>query len=127
MIKVADDRKEPNKWLDWIGWVKYLEELNLTDLHATIDPISKEEPRLMLKWEITERVITQARAVANAKVVGALVLFEVQRSDPARKPRRLITNRMEDDTWRRYKEYYRKIMCIVERTEMWPEDKRIQY
>jgi superfamily II DNA helicase RecQ len=127
MIEVADDRKEPNEWLDWIGWAKHLEGLNPTDLHATMDPISEDEPRLMLKWEITERVITQARAVANAKVVGAPALFEVQRSDPARKPRRPITNRMEDDTWRRYKEHYRKIMCIVERTETWPEDKRPQY
>jgi len=124
MIEVADDRKEPNEWLDWIGWAAHLQGLDPSQLHATMDPISENEPRLLLKWHIMERVIDQARAVANAKVVGAPVLFEVQRSNPARKPPRPITNRMEDDTWRRYKEHYRKIISIVERTEAWPEDKR---
>jgi superfamily II DNA helicase RecQ len=124
MIEIADDRKEPNEWLDWIGWAAHLEGLDPSQLHATMDPISEDEPRLLLKWHITERVIDQARAIANAKVVGAPVLFEVQRSNPARKPPRPITNRLEDDTWRRYKENYRKIISIVERTEAWPEDKR---
>jgi hypothetical protein len=124
MIEVADDRKEPNEWLNWIGWAAHLQGLDPSQLHATMDPIGGDEPRLLLKWHIIERVIDQARAMANAKVVGAPVLFEVQRSNPARKPPRPITNRMESDTWKRYKEHYRKIISIVERTEAWPEDKR---
>lgn len=124
MIEVADDRKEPNEWLNWIGWATHLQGLDPSQLYATMEPIGEDEPRLLLKWHITERVIEQARAIANAKVVGGPVLFEVQRSNPARKPPRPITNRLEDDTWRRYKEHYRKIISIIERTEAWPEDKR---
>ncbi|KAL2204377.1 hypothetical protein CC79DRAFT_1336957 [Sarocladium strictum] len=57
MIEVADDRKEPNEWLDWIGWAAHLQGLDPSQLYATMDPISENEPRLLLKWHIMERVI----------------------------------------------------------------------
>jgi len=127
MIEVADDRKEPNEWLHWVGWAMHLRGLDPNKLYATMDPIQDDEPRLALKWQVLDRVMDQACATASPDVIGRPVLFEIQRSDPEKKPRRPFTNRMEDDTWKRYKEHIRKIVCIIERAESWPENKRPPY
>lgn len=128
MIEVADDRKEPNEWLGWVGWAVHLRGLDPSKLYTTMEPIKEEEePRLALKWVVLERVMDQARAKARPEVVGSPALFEIQRSDPATKPRRPFTNRMEDDTWKRYKEIFRQIISIIERTDAWPDEERPPY
>ncbi|KJZ68502.1 hypothetical protein HIM_12103 [Hirsutella minnesotensis 3608] len=59
--------------------------------------------------------------------VGSAALFEVQRKEVQVKPRRPFDNRLEDDTWARYKEVWRKLMGIWWRMEQLPEDERPPY
>lgn len=117
-IRVASDKTEPNAWLDWVGWAKHLERLHPPRLRETIGPIRDDEPVLQKMWESLERVVEQARMTATATKVGSFALFEVARKEIHTKPRRPFDNRMEDDSWARYKDVWRRLLCIFHRTQM---------
>ena len=78
-----------------------------------MDPISNNEPQLALKWQVLQRVIDWARNAVSPDVIGRPVLFKIQRSNPKIKPRRPFTNRIEPNTWKRYTDHFRKIICIM--------------
>ncbi|KJZ69024.1 hypothetical protein HIM_11583 [Hirsutella minnesotensis 3608] len=126
-VRVSDDKTEPHGWLRRTGWAMHLKELDVEVLRKAADPIREDEPVLQRMWEIFERVLDQARATAEPNKVGSAALFEVQRKEVQVKPRRPFDNRLEDDTWARYKEVWRKLMGIWWRMEQLPEDERPPY
>jgi RecQ family ATP-dependent DNA helicase len=127
MIRVADDKKEPNPWLTRAGWAEHLRGLSPDRLREAAGPIGDEEAVLWGMWQSLERVLDRARATAVAGKVGLAALFEVQRKEMHVKPRKPFDNRLEDDTWQRYKGVWRTLLCIWQRTQMWDDDKRPPY
>ncbi|KAF5528621.1 hypothetical protein CGCA056_v002016 [Colletotrichum aenigma] len=55
------------------------------------------------------------------------VLFEAQRIEAHVKPRRLFDNRIEDDTWARYKGVWLSLLCVWFRTQEIDDDKQPPY
>ncbi|GJC88126.1 hypothetical protein ColLi_10964 [Colletotrichum liriopes] len=78
-------------------------------------------------WTVVDSVLDQSRAISAPNTVGHAVLFEVQRKEVHVKPPRPFDNRIEDDTWARYKEVWRKLVCVWFRTQEMPEDERPPY
>ncbi|KAF5483092.1 hypothetical protein CGCA056_v015150 [Colletotrichum aenigma] len=74
-----------------------------------------------------DRVLDQARATSAPNTVGLAVLFEAQRTEAHVKPRRPFDNRMEDDTWARYKGVWLCLLCVWFRTQEMDDDKRPPY
>jgi hypothetical protein len=73
-----------------------------------------------------ERVAERARA-AVLKRGGHAALFEINKKDIHVKPDKPFEGRMEDDTWARYKEVHRKLLCFIHRTQEWDDDDRPPY
>ncbi|PWI64632.1 hypothetical protein PCL_09489 [Purpureocillium lilacinum] len=117
-VKVANDKTEPSAWLDRTGWAQHLEGSDKPRLRETMRPIQADEPVLQTMWDSLSRVIDQARSMATSTKVGAPALFEVQRKQIHIKPSRPFDNRMEDDSWARYKDAWRKLLCILHRTQV---------
>ncbi|KAF4415830.1 hypothetical protein CFRS1_v016116, partial [Colletotrichum fructicola] len=78
-------------------------------------------------WAVFNSVADKARATAAPHKVGHDALFEAERKEIGQKPVRPFDNRMEDDTWQRYKEVWRKMVSIWFRMDEWPERERPPY
>jgi len=90
-------------------------------------PIGEDETALQAMWESLKRVMEQARATLTARKVGQAALFEVERKDIRVKPRKPFDNRLEDDTWERYTEVWRKLLSIWARAEVLEDKERPPY
>lgn len=62
-----------------------------------------------------------------ATKVGPPALFEVQRKEIHVKPNRPFDNRMEEDSWARYKDVWGQLLCILHRAQMGDEVDRPPY
>ncbi|MDB5910917.1 MAG: hypothetical protein JWP34_5031, partial [Massilia sp.] len=124
-IQVPDEKNEPNPWLRRVGWAEHLQGLDREQLRTSIRPVEDGEVVLQQVWQSCERVLEQAKAAAIPQRVGYAALFEINRNDAQVKSKKPFDSRMEDDTWARYKEVMRKLVCYVLRTKEW--DERPQY
>ncbi|KAF4482479.1 hypothetical protein CGGC5_v008661 [Colletotrichum fructicola Nara gc5] len=126
-VSIVDERLEPNGWLYRVGWTRDLEGLNRTQLQEATQPIEDGEETLRNMWAVFNSVADKARATAAPHKVGHDALFEAERKEIGQKPVRPFDNRMEDDTWQRYKEVWRKMVSIWFRMDEWPERERPPY
>ncbi|KAK1957242.1 hypothetical protein LY78DRAFT_621047, partial [Colletotrichum sublineola] len=122
-----DEKAEPNPWLYRVGWAKDLQGLSKTKLEGTTRPIEPDEETLRAMWAVFESVADQAQAISAPHHVGHDALFEAERREVGKKPARPFDNRMEADTWQRYKEVWRKMICMWYRMEEWPGTERPPY
>ncbi|KAF6806228.1 hypothetical protein CMUS01_14418, partial [Colletotrichum musicola] len=127
LIRVTSERLEPNPWLHRVGWAVHLQGLNLSQLRATTGPIQEDEGVLDAMWSTLNTVLDQARGTCSPNTVGHAVLFEVQRKEADVKPVRPFDNRLEDDTWARYKDVWRVLLCVWHRTQEMDDEKRPPY
>ncbi|KAK4155073.1 hypothetical protein C8A00DRAFT_42226 [Chaetomidium leptoderma] len=127
MIQGADEKREPNAWVKRAGWAEHLRGLCPDRLREAAGPIGDEEAVLQRMWESFERVLDRARATAVPSKVGLAALFEIERKEMHVKPGRPFDNRMEADTWERYKEVWRSLFCIWQRTQTWDDNDRPPY
>ncbi|KAF4479351.1 Bloom syndrome protein-like protein [Colletotrichum fructicola Nara gc5] len=126
-VSIVDEKLEPNGWLYRVGWTRDLEGLNKTQLQEATRPIEDGEETFRFVWAVFNSVADKARATAAPHKVGHDVLFEAERKEISQKPVRPFDNRMEDDTWQRYKEVWRKMVSILFRMDEWPERERPPY
>ncbi|KDN59860.1 hypothetical protein CSUB01_11029 [Colletotrichum sublineola] len=127
VIHGADDKRDAHSWLSCVKWPEHLEGLAMAKLRETTEPIAEEEGVLQAMWTVMERVLNQARKISSPNIVGNAALFEVQRNEVHIKPRRPFDNRLEDQTWERYKGVWRKFLCIWYRTQEMADDERPPY
>ena len=78
-------------------------------------------------WESFERVAKAAQGTAQLSVVGHAALFEVNRKQASVKATKPFDGRMEEDTWERYTEVFRKVLCYIWRTQERGEDEGPAY
>lgn len=126
-IQAADEKAEPNPWLRRVGWAEHLNGLDREKLREFMRPIGEDEATLQRMWDSLGRVMDQARAVAVPMRVGHAALFEVNRKEAHKKATKPFDSRMEDDTWIRYKEVMRKLLCFLQRAEQWEDEARPPY
>ncbi|KDN64751.1 hypothetical protein CSUB01_11124 [Colletotrichum sublineola] len=126
-IRGTDDQQDAHSWLSCVKWPEHLEGLSMAKLRLTTEPITEEEGVLPAMWTVMERVLNQARKKSSPHTVGNAALFEVQRNEVHIKPRRPFDNRLEDQTWERYKAVWRKFLCIWYRTREMADDERPPY
>ncbi|KAJ0299009.1 hypothetical protein KNSL1_013682 [Colletotrichum chrysophilum] len=127
IIRVTSEKLEPNPWLHRVGWAEHLRGLDANTLFKTTEAIREEETTLQRMWETVSTVLDQSRAASGPNTVGHAVLFEAQRSEAHVKPRRPFDNRMEEDTWTRYKDVWRVLLCIWFRTQEMTDEERPPY
>jgi hypothetical protein len=101
-IKAAEAKTDANAWLEHVGWASHLQGLHPEAMRQLVDPVGEQEHVLQLTRDSLVRVMSQARAIATPRTVGSQALFEVQRREVDKKPRRPLDNRVEEDTWARY-------------------------
>ncbi|KAL0764703.1 hypothetical protein CaCOL14_012793 [Colletotrichum acutatum] len=125
LIRAHNDKLEPNPWLKRVGWAEHLGGLRISQLRETAAPIrAAEEEVLQMMWMSVKAVLERARATSTPNKVGHAVLFEVQRKDAHIKPTRPFDNRMEGDTWARYLDVWRVLLCVWYRTQALPDEER---
>src|SRR3569833_2820161 len=127
LIRVADEKKEPNAWVERTGWAQHLRGLDPDRLRAAAGSVGADETVLQLMCASFERVMNRARAAAVGRRVGLSALSEVERKDMHIKPSRPFDNRLEDDTWVRYKGVWQTLLRIWQRTQTWPDEERPPY
>jgi len=121
-IEVTSDKLEPNAWLERTGWAVHLEGLELDRLYAAAGTHTSEDEIILLHMLASlDRVLERARTISTPSTVGLAALFEVGRKEISTKPRMPFDNRLEDDTWTRYKEVWRRLLCIWYRTQKWDD------
>ncbi len=96
-------------------------------LRGSIERVGEDEAVLRRMCASLERVMNQAQAAAAGMAGGHAVLFEVNRKKADVKPSRPFDSRMEDDSWDRYKDVFRKVLCFVQRTDQWEEEDQPPY
>ncbi|KAK4441880.1 hypothetical protein QBC34DRAFT_457824 [Podospora aff. communis PSN243] len=121
IIKVRDNKAEPNRWLRRVGWAQHLQGLNRAKLQGSMERVGEDKAVLQRMCASLERVMNEAQATAAAMAGGHAVLFEINRKKADVKPNRPFDSRMEEDSWGRYKEVIRKLLCFVQRTDQWEE------
>ncbi|KAF9766798.1 hypothetical protein IL306_000732 [Fusarium sp. DS 682] len=121
-IKAADARIDANPWLERVGWAEHLQGLDPEAIRQLTDPVGEQEHVLQLIHDSIMRVMSQARAIATPRIVGSQALFEVQRKEVDKKPRRPFDNRVEEDTWVRYTAVWTKLICYIYRAERMDDD-----
>lgn len=126
-IEVADERKEPNPWVERTGWARHLKGLAPDRLRKTIEPVQDDERGLAQMLASLDRVLDRARQVADFRRVGLATLFEAERKEVSIKPPKPLDNRLEDTTWARYKSVFQKLLCYLVRVEEWDEEARPPY
>ncbi|KAH0419399.1 hypothetical protein CcaCcLH18_14383 [Colletotrichum camelliae] len=126
-VSTVDEKLEPNGWLYRVGWTRDLEGLNRMQLQEATRPIEDGEEILQSVWAVFNSVADKARATAAPHKVGHDVLFEAERKGVGQKLAQPFNNRMEDDTWQRYKEVWRKMVSIWFRMDEWLERERPLY
>ncbi|KAK4206214.1 hypothetical protein QBC37DRAFT_445140 [Rhypophila decipiens] len=127
IIQAGDEKAEPNPWLRRVGWAEHLQGLDRERLRESMGPIGEDEATLQRMWDSLGRVMDQARAAAVPIRVGHAVLFEVNRKEAHMKATKPFDSRMEDDTWIRYREVMRKLLCFIQRTQDWEDEARPRY
>nr|CEG03714.1 unnamed protein product [Fusarium acuminatum CS5907] len=123
-IKAADTKTDANAWLERVGWADHLQGLDPEAMRQLTDPVGEEEHVLQLIQDSIMRVMSQARITATPSTVGSQALFEVQRKEVDKKPRRPFDNRVEENTWARYIAVWSKLICYIYRAEDMADDKR---
>ncbi|RFN43675.1 ATP-dependent dna helicase, partial [Fusarium flagelliforme] len=123
-IKAADAKTDANAWLERVGWANHLQGLDPEAMRQLMDPVGEDEHVLQLMQDSIMRVMLQARMTATPNTVGTQALFEVQRKEVDKKPRRPFDNRVEEDTWARYTGVWSKLICYIYRAEGMPDGKR---
>ncbi|OBS16737.1 hypothetical protein FPOA_12677 [Fusarium poae] len=123
-IKAADAKTDANAWLERVGWADHLQGLDPEAMRQLTDPVGEEEHVLQLIQDSIMRVMLQARITATPSTVGSQALFEVQRKEVDKKPRRPFDNRVEEDTWARYTAVWVKLICYVYRAETMEDNER---
>jgi superfamily II DNA helicase RecQ len=126
-IKAAEAKTDANAWLDHVGWSSHLEGFDPEAMSQLVDPVGEQEHVLQLMQEGLVRVMNRARTIATPKTVGGQALFEVQRKEVDKKPRRPFDNRVEEDTWARYTAVWVKLVCYIYRAENMDDDKRPRF
>ncbi|KXH39658.1 hypothetical protein CSAL01_12557 [Colletotrichum salicis] len=127
LIRVVNDKLEHNPWIDRVGWAAHLQGLDASQLFETTAAITEDEGVLGEMWSVIDDVLDQARAISSPHNVGHAVLFEVQRTEAHVKARRPFDNRMEEDTWTRYKAVWRVLLCVWFRTQDMADNVRPPY
>ncbi|KAF4333412.1 atp-dependent dna helicase, partial [Fusarium beomiforme] len=123
-IKAADAKTDANAWLERVGWADHLQGLDPEAMRQLTDLVGEEEHVLQLIHDSVMRVMSQARTTAAPSTVGTQALFEVQRKEVDKKPRRPFDNRIEEDTWARYTAVWSKLICYIYRAEGIAEDNK---
>ncbi|KAH7116672.1 hypothetical protein B0J13DRAFT_653302 [Dactylonectria estremocensis] len=127
-IKVADEKKEPNAWVERTGWNDHLQRFKAKkELLLFAAPIRDDELVLQIMCETFERVADRARAASVQRTVGLAALFQIERKDIYTKPSKPFDNRLEDESWAQYKGYWKILMCIWQRMEDQNDDKKPPY
>ncbi|KAM6523080.1 hypothetical protein FSOLCH5_003699 [Fusarium solani] len=126
-IKAADSKLDANAWLEHVGWATHLQGFDPEAMQRLVDPVGEQEHELQLIHDSLVRVMDQARAIATPTNVGSHALFEVQRKEVGKKPRRPFDNRVEDDTWTRYTTVWTKLVCYIYRAEKMPDADRPKF
>ena len=80
-------------------------------------PIQEDEQALRRVWQSFQRVAKAAQGTAQLLVVGHAALFEVNRKEASAKATKPFDGRMEKDSWERYMEVFRKVLCCIWRTQ----------
>ena len=80
------------------------------------------EPVLQEIWASFERVVKAARLTATQNGAGHAALFEINRKEGYIKPKKPFRSEVEERTWDRYIEVWRKIFCFIVRTVVWKDD-----
>lgn len=126
-IEVANEKKEPNPWVERTGWARHLEGLAPIRLRDTIRPVEENEPALAFILASFTRVIHSARQTAHPKRVGLAILFEAERREVHSKPDKPLDNRLEETTWAQYQSTFRKLLRYLIRVEEWDNDLQPPY
>ncbi|KAG6042166.1 hypothetical protein E4U17_001581 [Claviceps sp. LM77 group G4] len=127
VVEEVDQKLESNAWLGRVGWSTHLDKLDPEMLRATTEPAGDEETTLRQMCESLDRVMDSAKGLCRASKVGLSALFEINRREIGKKPAQPFNARMEDDSWTRYKDVWRKLMCIWYRTQQHGDETRPPY
>ena len=127
VIEEVDQKLEANAWLGRVGWSTHLDKLDPERLRAMTGPAGDEEGVLRQICESLDRAMESARGVCRASKVGLSALFEINRREVGKKPAQPFDARMEEDSWMRYKDVWRKIICVWYRTQQQDEETRPPY
>lgn len=126
-IKAADSKLDANAWLEHVGWATHLHGFDPEAMQRLVDPVGEEEHALQLNHDSMVRVVNRARVIATPTQVGSQALFEVQRKEVDKKPRRPFDNRVEDDTWIRYTAVWTKLVYYIYCAEQMPDADRPKF
>jgi superfamily II DNA or RNA helicase len=120
---------EVNLWLDRVGWVYHLRSFKPPTLQKWLaEDVTPEEHCFSRMWDVAEDVMDRAREICAVSIVGRASLQEIERVDTTTEiPSKPFDNRLEPDTWVRYKGYYRTMFFIWARTLCLPAKGRPGY
>ena len=116
-VKEAGQKDEPNLWLRRVGWATHLDGLDGEKPTSAVGPIQEDEQALRRAWQSFQRVAKAAQGTAQPLVVGYAALFEVNRKEASAKATKPFDGRMEEDSWERYMEVFRNVLCCIWRTQ----------
>lgn len=109
-------RVDIDPWLSRVGWASHLAGHSPSEWLVVSRPLQKDEGILQELDGGLVRVLDQARSITTESCIGWAALFELERkSAVGPKPPKPFDARMETDSWKRYKDAWRKVIWIIAR------------
>jgi len=124
-IMPPDGKSDVSPWLDRVGWPEHLAGQPFHHWVPFIREPGEDEPVLQRIDESLERIMDKARSVTSRAKIGHNAMCELRRknwSEPVKdKP---FDERIEPDTWVRYKREWRRVIWVIDRTRHEEDKKR---
>ncbi len=110
----AGEELEVSPWLKRTGWIDHLAGHDRAELLKTVQV--GEEAILGRMCQSLSRTIDRAQETAIPCVIGRAALFKINSKERGKKASAPFEARMEDDSKKRYKDVWRKLLCYIMRT-----------
>lgn len=126
-IKEPDEAREPNAWLNRVGWAVHYANFDPKDIRKLVARPSEEEEELQILAKAFKWLIQGAQFHAVRNVVGIHALFATNKKEADKEPSMPFNSWMDITTVHSYVDVWERILFYIYRVEDLPEDERPKY
>nr|ACP42044.1 TLH5 [Pyricularia oryzae] len=126
-VEMANEKLEPNLWVQEVGWSRHLRGFSRMKIMALIDPIKEKERTLEAMWQSFHRAARQGQRMILQGEVDDIVLKTINRKDGDKRSDKRFSAKMEAETWKKYTEVMRQVICYMHRSQAMEDEERPAY
>jgi hypothetical protein len=126
-ITVPEEAREPNPWLQRVGWIEHLGALDPKGLQALVALVKDDEPELDVLCRAFDWLIQDAQYYCIRPVIKLKALFKANRKEVDKDIRMPFDSWMDITIVKAYTEVYKQLLRYIFRSKDIEPEKRPGY